>query len=141
MFSVDAAHLIALPDSYGAPLADYYFFPEEELLYIRWHGQLTGEAVVQGAEEAVRIRNHYPCSKVLNDKRGTGGDWSDALPWLQYEWLPLAVAGGLRAMAYILSSDLHAQLVSHEFVKAVQAHLNVELFTTEAEAEDWLRRQ
>ncbi|WP_226163449.1 hypothetical protein [Hymenobacter terricola] len=130
-----------MSDSYGAPLADYYFLPDEDLLYIRWHGHLTGAAVIQGAQKAGQLREQYPYSKVLNDKRDTAGDWSDALPWLQYEWLPAAVAAGLRAMAYILSPDLHAQVVSHEFVEAVGHHLNVELFTAEAEAQRWLQTQ
>ena len=64
-------------------------------------------------------------SRILNDKRDTGGDWSEALPWLQYEWLPQAVASGVRAMAYLFSPDLEAQLVSHEFVAAVQEHIQI----------------
>jgi hypothetical protein len=141
MFTAVATHLLTLPDHYGAPLAEYYLLAEESLLYIRWHGHLTGPAVIRGAQQAVALRKHYGYQKVLNDKRDTGGDWSDALPWLQYEWLPQAVASGLKAMAYILSPDLHAQMVSHAFVEAVQGHLNVALFTTEAEAERWLHQQ
>ena len=132
-------HLATFSDAYGAPLAEYYYFPENSLLYVRWHGQLTAAEVVKGAAEAERLMRHYRFQRMLNDKRDTGGDWSEALPWLQYEWLPQAVADGLVAVAYILSPDLNAQLVSQQFLKASQDQLNVALFTSETEAEHWIR--
>lgn len=141
MLTADVVHLFTLPDRYGAPLAEYFLLPEQELLYIRWHGHLTGPAVIRAAQQALKLGKEHRYVKVLNDKRDTGGDWSEALPWLQYEWLPQAVAAGLRAMAYILSPDLHAQMVSYEFVEAVQDHLDVALFTVEAEAELWLQQR
>jgi hypothetical protein len=141
MQTVEAVHLSTMSDAYGAPLAEYYFFPKGALLYLRWHGQLTAQEVIRGAEEAGRWMATHPYRMVLNDKRDTGGDWSDALPWLQYEWLPKAVAAGLRAMAYILSPDLNAQIVSQRFVNAVQDQLRMSLFTSETSAQQWLQRQ
>jgi len=141
MLLADATHLLTLPDGYGAPLAEYYHFPARSLVYVRWHGQLTGGEVIRGAQQAILLREKYSYERVLNDKRDTGGDWSEALPWLEYEWLPQAVAGGLRAMAYILSPDLTAQIVSQEFVEAVRPHLAVQLFTSEEDAQRWLQTQ
>ena len=138
MPAVQVLLLATLTDSYGAPLAEYYHFPGNALLYIRWHGQLTASAVIRGATTAVQLRRIHAFRRVLNDKRDTAGDWSEALPWLQYEWLPQAVAAGLHAMAYILSPDLHAQLVSQQFLEAVRNQLQVALFTSEAEARRWL---
>ena len=141
MTTAEAVHLTTLSDSYGAPLAEYYLFPRNELLYIRWHGHLTAAAVIEGVLAATQLLATHPYQRVLNDKRDTGGDWSEALPWLQYEWLPQAVAAGLRAIAYILSPDLHAQIVSQRFVEAVQDRLHISLFTSESEAERWLQAQ
>ena len=138
MLTAEAVHLTTLPDSYGAPLAEYYYRAETALLYIRWHGQLTAAEIIRGVEGAMLLLAAHPFRRVLNDKRDTGGDWSEALPWLQYEWLPRAVAEGIQAIAYILSPDLPAQVVSLEFVESVQPHLHVSLFTSEAEAQRWL---
>lgn len=141
MFPADATYLLALPDRYGAPLVEFYYNPADALLYVRWHGHLTGEEVVRGAQEAMRLREEWAYVRILNDKRDADGDWSDALPFLEYEWLPLAVAGGLRALAYVLSPNLEAQIVSREFVEAVRPHLAIALFTAEDEALRWLRAQ
>ena len=134
-------HLVTLPDAYGAPLAEYYFYPQDALLYIRWHGQLTANEVIRGAMEAGKWMDEYPYHLVMNDKRDSGGDWSDALPWLQYEWLPKAVKTNVQAMAYILSPDLHAQIVSRRFVDVVQEQFPVALFLSETEAWSWLQTQ
>ena len=141
MLTDKATLLLTLPDSYGAPLAEYYHLPDHAELYVRWHGQLTAAEVIRGVKEAEQWRGQYTFKRVLNDKRDTGGDWSEALPWLHYEWLPQAVASGVRAMAYILSPDFEAQIVSQEFVEATVPYLNVALFTTESEAQQWLEQQ
>jgi len=141
MVTADAILLHKLTDQYGAPLAEYYHFPELAELYVRWHGQLTAAEVIRGVQEAAQWRGRYVFRRILNDKRDTGGDWSEALPWLQYEWLPAAVEAGVRAMAYVLSPDFEAQIVSQEFVEATRSRLNVALFQTESDAQSWLEAQ
>ncbi|MBH8557796.1 STAS/SEC14 domain-containing protein [Hymenobacter negativus] len=141
MLTAEAVHLSTIADSYGAPLAEYYFFPDHALLYIRWHGQLTAAEVIRGVLEGTRLIEDHRFERVLNDKRDTGGDWSEALPWLEYEWLPKAIAAGLRAVAYILSPNPEAQIVSQEFVAAVRGQLDISLFTSEEDARDWLENK
>ena len=141
MFASRPIHLVTLSDAYGAPLAEYSFYPENALLHICWHGQLTANEVIRGAIEAGKWITEHPYRLIMNDKRDSGGDWSDALPWLQYEWLPKAVTAGVRAMAYILSPDLHAQVVSHRFMDMVQDEFQIALFTSETEAWNWLQTQ
>ena len=136
MLTDNALHLLTLPDRYGVPLSDYYFCAEHALLYVRWHGQLTAAEVIRGVQVGAQWRGQYVFKRVLNDKRDAGGDWSDALPWLQYEWLPQAT--GIRAMAYVLSPDLDGRTVSQEFMVAAQEYMRVALFTDEDEALAWL---
>ena len=141
MLTAEAVQLSTIVDSYGAPLAEYYFFPDHSLLYISWHGQLTAAEVIRGVLEGTRLLEKYALRGVLNDKRDTGGDWSEALPWLEYEWMPKAIAAGLRAIAYILSPNLDAQIVSQEFVTTIRSHIQVSLFTNEEDARQWLQAQ
>ena len=141
MLTAHAVHLLTLPDRYGAPLAEYYYTAEEALLYVRWHGQLTAAEVIRGVQQGAQWRGQFTFRRILNDKLDSGGDWSDALPWLQYEWLPQAVAVGVQAMAYALSPDLQGRMASGEFMAAVQEHLNVALFTDLEEAQRWLLTQ
>ena len=133
--------LLSLTDDHGAPLAEYFYYPEHELLYVRWHGQLTGAQLIRGVQHGAQWRDQLRYSLILNDKSDTGGDWSDALPWLQYEWLPQALATGMRAMAYLFSPDRENQFASHEFIAALRPHIAIEQFDNLETALTWLVQQ
>ena len=141
MVETDTLPVLALADRYGAPLAEFYYFPQGTLLYIRWHGNLTADEVIHAVTEASKLQVQYPFTRVLNDKRATTGDWSEALPWLEYEWLPLAVASGVRAIAYLLSPDLESQIVSQEFMDDISSQVHTALFLQEEPARLWLQQQ
>lgn len=141
MLTAEAVLLTTLTDSYGAPIAEYYLFPDTPQLYICWHGQLTAAEAIRGGLEATRLLEKYALHRILNDKRDAGGDWSEAMPWVEYEWLPRAMAAGLRAIAYILSPNPEAQIVSYEFVAIMQHHLQISVFTDEEDARRWLQMQ
>ena len=141
MITADAIPLLTLSDSYGAPLAEYYFFPQHSFLYVRWHGNLTAAEVIRGVIEGTQCLKKHSFTRVLNDKRDATGDWSEALPWLQYEWMPQAVKVGIKAIAYILSPSLEAQIVSQEFVEAMRNQIHIALFSNEKDARHWLEAQ
>ena len=141
MVATDTQPVLALNDRFGAPLAEFYYLPAGTVLYVRWHGNLTADEVIRAVSEGSKLLPTHPFTRVLNDKRETSGDWSDALPWLEYEWLPLAVAGGIRAIAYLLSPDLESQIVSQEFMAAIGRQLHTALFLHEEPARLWLLQQ
>lgn len=134
-------HLLTLTDSHGAALAEYFYYPEDELLYVRWHGQLTGAEIIRGVQQGGHWRSQFKYSLILNDKSDTGGDWSDALPWLQYEWLPQALAVGVKALAYLFSPDRQNQFATHDFMAALRPHMAIEQFEDVEAAMVWLRNQ
>ena len=141
MLSGPPTQQLTLEDAQGALLAEYLFYSSYELLHVRWHGHLTGAEVIRGVEQGAKLCDHLAYSLILNDKSDTGGDWSDALPWLQYEWLPTAVAAGVRAMAYLFSPDRENRFASQEFVLAVRPHMAIELFDDLDLALAWLLEQ
>ncbi|WP_046243344.1 hypothetical protein [Hymenobacter terrenus] len=103
--------LLALQDGHGAALAEFFYHPDKSLLHVRWHGHLTS------------------------------GDWSEALPWLQYEWLPQVLTAGVQAIAYVFSPDHANQFATQRFVEAVRPRMAIELFADLDMAVAWLVRQ
>ncbi|MBF9224273.1 hypothetical protein [Hymenobacter ruricola] len=138
MHPASSDHLLTLTDVHGAPLAEYFYYPEYKLLYVRWHGHLAGPELIRGVQQAAHWRAQFEYPLILNDKSDTGGDWSDALPWLQYEWLPQALKAGVRAMAYLFSPDRENQFASHEFIAALRPHIAIEQFDDLETAFKWL---
>ena len=141
MHSGPPTQLLTLQDDHGLALAEYSFFPEDELLSVRWHGQLTGVEIIRGVQQGGQWRDQFRYFYILNDKRDAGGDWSEALPWLQDEWLPSALAAGVKAMAYVFSPDRENQFATQTFVAALRPHMAIELFDELEPALDWLRQQ
>jgi hypothetical protein len=141
MLPADSPPLLTLNDEHGAPLAEIIYYPDTEVLGARWHGHLTGAEVVRGAQMEAGLRSQLHHYRLLNDKRDTSGDWSDALPWLQYEWLPQAVTDGIRAMAYVFSPERENRFVSQEFILAVRPYMAIEVFDNPNRAYAWLLQQ
>ncbi|RYY14923.1 MAG: hypothetical protein EOO36_13430 [Cytophagaceae bacterium] len=134
--------LLDLHDTHGALLAEFDTVPAARLLYVRWHGHLTAGTVIQGTQAAMQLRHADSAPLLLlNDKSLTSGDWSDALPWLNYEWLPGAVAAGLKAVAYVRSPDPTSQTGTQEFINAVRLQLPLGIFHAAAPAFKWLNRR
>lgn len=137
-----AQRLLDLHDAHGALLAEFDFSPELRLLCIYWHGHLTAASVIEGTQAGMRLRHQGDAPHLLlNDKSLTSGDWSEALPWLQYEWLPEAVAAGLKAVGYVRSPDPASQTGTQEFIEAVRLQVPLGLFHTAGPASKWLRRR
>ncbi|UOQ55345.1 hypothetical protein [Hymenobacter cellulosivorans] len=128
-------------DAYGRPIASFRVYPEQQLLYISWTGNITGPEVIQVAKAAGPIQAQYRCPLLLNDKTDSTGEWSEALAWLEYEWLPAALHDGLRAFAYVFSPDMQNQIISLEFAERVGKQLPIQLFYDVDTALEWLRRQ
>ena len=130
-----------LPDASGKPLVNIQHSPAHSLLYVQWFGNLTGREVIHVARKylAIEAELHYPL--LMNDKRLSTGDWSEAMEFLEYEWLPQAMQEGLRSIAYVFSPDMHNQLASLEFFERVRQHVAIQLFYDVPAAWQWLRTQ
>ena len=130
-----------LPDANGSPLVELHYRAAQKVLYVRWFGNLTGREVIYVAREALKLQNTLAITLLLNDKTSATGDWSDAMDWLEYEWLPQATEKDLRAIAYIFSPDMHNQLASVEFFERVRQYIPIQMFHDLPAAWQWLRRQ
>lgn len=140
-----AVHLLSLPDAHGALLTDFDFYPTLDLLHMRWHGHLTAEAIVRGAKAGMELfAGRALPTRLLTNHLAVTGEWSEALPWLQYDWLPTAHARGLGRVAHVLAHNTASQLVNYhggpEFIHALTQVLRAQSFRHEAPAWQWLTR-
>ncbi|MBC6988455.1 hypothetical protein [Hymenobacter sp. BT491] len=134
----------AFPDVYdehGQLIAVLRYYPADYLLHVLWKGNLTGNEVIRVAETAIPLQQQFPFQLVLDDKTEATGDWSDAFPFIEFEWLPQAMQQGLRAFAYVFSPEYHDQLTSFDFLESLTSHnLAVETFYNIDTAWEWLQK-
>jgi len=130
-------------DTHGQLIATAYYYALDELLYVVWTGNLTCVEVMRVADAFLHLQTMQPIARLYNDKTITTGDWSEAMAWLEFEWLPAAIRNGLRAMAYVLSPDVSNQLISRRFAERISLHIPIQLFYNynKSQALTWLQAQ
>ncbi|OON68774.1 hypothetical protein [Hymenobacter sp. CRA2] len=127
-------------DEFGRLIAELSFFPVERVLYVRWHGHLTAEEVIQVAKATLPWHEQLRPVGLLNDKRGTSGDWGEAMAWVEYEWIPWAKAHGLRAFAYVMNEDMMVSFENAALIHRIQENIPLRTYYGVGSAWKWLRQ-
>lgn len=138
------ARLLSLRDPHGAPLADFDWYATLDLLEVDWHGHLTAPSLVlaiqTGLDLAPFAGQRLP-RRLLTNHSKASGNWEEALPWLQYDWLPGAQARGLELLAHVVSPDPASHLSEpdqQEFLLALHESMQVRSFRRRSTAWHWL---
>lgn len=134
-------HLQRVTDRYRRPIADFYFFPAEQLFYIQWHGHLTAAEIIPVATASLPWLTQLRPAGLLNDKRGTSGDWGEAMMWIEYEWIPRAKAAGLTVFAYVLGEDMMISFENAALIDTIRQALELRTFYGLGAAWKWLRQR
>jgi len=136
-------HLLRATDRHGALLADFDHYPTLSLLHVCWHGHLTADALVRGAQAGMHLfEGQLLPRRLLSNHRHVTGEWADALPWLQYEWLPTVCARGVQVLGHVLAHSTPSQHISYpggdEFITAISQALRTASFRNLGPAWQWL---
>ncbi|NML64785.1 hypothetical protein HHL22_06165 [Hymenobacter sp. RP-2-7] len=136
--------LLSLRDAHGAPLADFDWHPSLDLLQVHWHGHLTAASLVHGAQMGLSLGAFEDAKlprRLLTNHEQASGSWEEALPWLQYDWLPRAQERGLALLAHVASPDPASFLTQPdhlELAAALRQAFQAKSFRHAAAAWYWL---
>jgi hypothetical protein len=111
---------------------------KQDYIEAKWTGHITADNVVSASKAYLELLRSSSCTKLLNDKTDVTGDWEEANDWLQFEWLPNAMAAGLRYMAHVYSFNMFSQLAARELQERISPELSMKNFHERQEAEQWL---
>jgi len=142
--SSSSQRLLSLRDAHGAPLADFDWHPALDLLHVYWHGHLTAASLVHGAHTGLELGNFKETGlprRLLTNHEQASGNWEEALPWLQYDWLPRAQAQGLVLLAHVVSPDPASYFTEpdhQELALALRQAFRAKSFRHPASAWYWL---
>jgi hypothetical protein len=127
-------------DSPGQPVAEFVLYDRERILGVHWHGHLTSEEIIRVATASLDWQARIRPLGLLNDKRGTTGEWDEAMPWVEYEWTPRARAGGLQAFAYVIAPDLMMSFNNLALINQIRQSIDLRTFFHLGSAWKWLRQ-
>ena len=112
---------------------------ENQWLRTTWKGFVTAQDGEAGALEIISQLRITHSGYLLNDNSRIEGPWFDSVEWLERVWAPQARRLGLRAVAHVMQPDPNAELAVAADHNPFEGLFELQLFTTTAEAEAWLR--
>jgi hypothetical protein len=136
-----ASTLISLQRGDGSTYLTVERNRAENWIHARWHGPQTLGSIMDGGLTYVDMLRAEPCPKLLNDHRELTGNFTEANPWIEQVWTPLILDAGLRYFAQVLSPDIFGQLAIENLQVRIADVLDMQLFGSLEDAQQWLRAQ
>ncbi|GAA4383755.1 hypothetical protein [Hymenobacter koreensis] len=104
-----------------------------------WYGAATQQDLKNAVVAGLAVHEHSRCAYRLNDNTGFSGPWSDAVAWLEEEWLPRAYAAGIRYLAHVARPGSFGEQGGEAMLRGkIGSQVEVALFTDKAAAAAWL---
>lgn len=144
MSTTPPASAVVLPESgwiYAAnriPILRYELEQPGRVLHVVWQPSPSLDDVKYGFLEVARLLRAHGCVALLSDSDHYGGDWSDLIPWVRYEFLPQVIAHGLRYMADVQPLDPANSFAVYSWREETRGVVEHEVFPTIEAARGWL---
>ncbi|MEM9828988.1 MAG: STAS/SEC14 domain-containing protein [Bacteroidota bacterium] len=119
----------------------YYSFSFDEengWIYSEWKGDVTADEVIEACKAGIDYIEEKKPEKILNDNSQLTGPWDEANEWIAQNWMPRALAAGLKKFAHVISPDVFGALSAEELITKVSG-FEMRIFEDEEEAKSWLR--
>lgn len=118
------------------------FNEKEGWLHGQWDGYISSDEVIEGVKQFMRTFENLKYEKLLNDSSRGEGSWDEANEWLGQNWIPSAIANGLKKFAFVVSPDIFSAMSSEELATKIPGTaFEMRTFETKADAEAWLRTE
>lgn len=115
---------------------------DTKVIWAEWKETPAGEPYRRGLNAAIDLIRQKKGRKWLADVKHLGAVSTEELKWTNEDWMPRALAAGLRWMAFVTPKKAITKVMVKNVVSRVDDHdLSIAHFETFDEARDWLRAQ
>ena len=111
---------------------------KDSYILVNWIGIQSIETIMMGASQLLAMLRQQPCNAILNSNKELIGPWHDGAIFLGSKWAPQARILGVLYFAHVLAPGIYGKSSFDRFYQLGHQHLQIETFTTDAEAEVWL---
>lgn len=108
-----------------------------KIVVAQWTGFFSGERFRAGLIKGLEVIAAHSAANWLADVSDAKVTSLEDQNYLAYEWTPLAIARGLRRIAYVVPKDVIAQMALNRIVSQTQG-LEMHYFSDKREAQNWL---
>lgn len=113
-----------------------------QAVWAEWKEVVTGEPFRRGLNAGLELIHEKKARNWLADTKLLGPVPIEDLKWTNEDWMPRALAAGLRRMAFVIPKKVVVQMAVKDVVSKVdESALSTAHFNTLDEARAWLRAQ
>lgn len=127
-----------LKSATGKTFLTIHFDEQNHWVYNDWCGYVSPENVEQGSLAVLETLEKYQAISGLNDNRHLVGRWDQSVDWIEQEWMPRAVAAGLRYFAHVVDKDAFAAASSADMLNRSKGKFHMRIFQDIQSAKEWL---
>ncbi|MEM6800322.1 MAG: LytTR family DNA-binding domain-containing protein [Bacteroidota bacterium] len=113
---------------------------KDSFLYIDWKGYISVDQVKEACEIILDIVVSKNCFYAINDNRKVKGSWTQAIKWLEHDFMPRVVSKGIKKIAFLYSPHQSARY-SVDRLLEVNDQYEAQTFDDYQEACRWLKGQ
>ena len=95
------------------------------------------DAVKNSLNKTLGYIQQYKCNKIISDMRSIKGTWTASNEWIGKEWMPKAIAAGLKYVAYVYPPDVFGQFALQDLIKK-NSQYSLQIFKDPQEARSWV---
>lgn len=82
---------------------------DTHVIHADWTGYVSVAQVKEGCEQILLSMRENKCALLINDNRKVKGTWTQAIKWLEEDYLPRLVKENLKKIAFLYSPELSAR--------------------------------
>jgi hypothetical protein len=135
--SAEGSHLLDSPAD--NPICDIYYDPAVPCAAITWKRYATSAQLRFIAESVIVLLQQHGTDKFLADVTGLPSISAEDQIWVVEDWMPRAVAAGLRVIAGKNPASYFGKLSADHIVGLAPNSLNICFFDALDEARAWLK--
>ena len=109
-------------------------------LYANWIGFTTAAELKVAADRYLEVLKETGCLYLLNDNRQLTGPWTEANEWIANDWMPRALAAGLRCFAHVVSPNIFGAMSAKDLETRMEG-FSMRLFQDIEDARAWLKAE
>lgn len=121
------------------PICTVCYDPSVPSLLVRWRSYATSAQIRYIHECLIRLIRKHRVSKILGDDFDLVSIAAIDQHWIAREWMPRAIAAGLRTVASVKPRAYFGQTSVNNILSFLPAGLAIRSFESLREARDWLR--
>ena len=106
-------------------------------IYHQWRGYIPISQIKEGCEAILNAVNQKSCYHIISDQLEVKGTWSQALKWMESDYMPRLVSAGEIKVAFIYSRQMAAQHSLNRLLE-VNDQYTAQVFEDYSSAENWL---